>query len=92
MVEIRLDAIASSINFVAGIVLAIDALTVPWKTKVIRGWEKFFEGLEKTGDEDLVVDSAGSLAIILNQAKIGPTGVRESWQSLAFCFWPVDLR
>jgi hypothetical protein len=59
MVEIRLDAVASSISCLAGIVLAIDALTVRWKTKVVRGWTKLFEGLEKTGDENLVVDSAG---------------------------------
>jgi hypothetical protein len=60
MLEIRLDAVASALNFSAGVLLAIDALTAPWKTKVVRGWEKLFEGIAGSGDGDLVVDPAGN--------------------------------
>jgi hypothetical protein len=60
MVEVRLDAVASSINFIAGVVLAIDALTASWKTKVVRGWEILFEGIKKRGDKDLLDDPEGN--------------------------------
>jgi hypothetical protein len=59
MIEVKLDAVASAINFIAGVVLAIDALTAPWKSKVVRGWEKLFEGLKKRGDHDILEDSSG---------------------------------
>jgi hypothetical protein len=46
MIEIHLDAIASSANFVGGMFLAIDALTARRRTKVRRGGEKLMEGLK----------------------------------------------
>ena len=48
MIEIHLDAIASSINFAGGIILAIDALKARRRTKVRRGGMKLLEGLRKT--------------------------------------------
>jgi hypothetical protein len=60
MIEVKLDAVASAINFIAGVVLAIDALTTPWKSKVVRGWGKLFEGLKKRGDRDILEDSSGN--------------------------------
>ena len=59
MAEIRLDALASSINFIAGFVLAIDAFTTPWKTKVVRGGERLFDGIKESGKTDLLDDPTG---------------------------------
>jgi hypothetical protein len=61
MVEVKLDAVASSINFIAGVFLAIDALTAPWKAKVVRGWEILYEGIKKrkTAPKDLLADPDG---------------------------------
>jgi hypothetical protein len=68
MVEIRLDAVASSINFIAGLVLVLDALTAPWKTKVVRGWSRLYEGLAKLKNKELLEDPAKNPA---NNARSG---------------------
>jgi hypothetical protein len=60
MVEVKLDAVASSINFIAGVFLAIDALTAPWKAKVVRGWERLYGGIKKRKTaKDLLDDPQG---------------------------------
>ena len=59
MIQIRLDAIASSFNFVAAVMLAIDALTARRRTLIKRGGAKLIEGLQKTGENDLALDSSG---------------------------------
>ncbi|WP_433970194.1 hypothetical protein [Tunturiibacter gelidiferens] len=62
MVDIHLDALASTINFVAGIVLALDAFTAKWKTGVVRGWERLFEVLKAAGKPDILDDPSGKPA------------------------------
>jgi hypothetical protein len=60
MIEIRLDAIASSINFIGGIILAVDALTVRRRTKMKRGGQKLLEGLQKIGEEGQIQSPGGN--------------------------------
>jgi hypothetical protein len=45
MIEIHLDAIATSVNFVGAVFLAIDALRARRRTKVKRGGAKLIKGL-----------------------------------------------
>jgi hypothetical protein len=52
MIEVHLDAIASSVNFLGGIFLAIDALTAHRRTKVKRGGAKLVEGLQQAEARD----------------------------------------
>src|SRR5450756_1667697 len=62
MIDIHLDALASTVNLAAGIVLAFDAFTAKWKTQVVRGWERLFEGLLAAGEPDILDDPTGKPA------------------------------
>lgn len=60
MLNLHLDAVASLLNFIAGIVLATDALRARKRTKIKRGGEKLVEGLKERGDGGLIVDPSGN--------------------------------
>jgi hypothetical protein len=59
MIDVHLDALASSVNFIGGIFLAIDALTARRRTKVKRGATKLVQGLAQEDAKDKMSAGAG---------------------------------
>jgi hypothetical protein len=59
MLEIRLDAIASCLNFAGGVTLAVDALSVQSRTRQEHGANRFISAAQEVGDTDLLKDHVG---------------------------------
>ena len=59
MVEFRLDALASTLNFIGGAILAVDALTAGRRSKARRGMSILVEAANHLGEKDLLSDPQG---------------------------------
>ena len=59
MLEIRLDAVSSCLNFAGGAVLSLDALMVRSRTKQKHGAAKFVSAAREAAEKELLRNSAG---------------------------------